>query len=81
MRAAMVPVGWMVGCPALGYLTDRIGRRKPVLLGGIVVMALTVAAILYLPGNTFPPYILAFVLAGVLTLFLHETGPGARSGG
>ncbi|MFH7812354.1 MULTISPECIES: MFS transporter [Acetobacter] len=156
MRAAMVPVGWMVGCPALGYLTDRIGRRKPVLLGGIVVMALTVAAIIYLPGNTFPPYILAFVLgvssgaamipysiikevnadevkgsatgainflvfvmsaiasplfaaflqhlghgqaltgvqfsqafsfglagivlAGVLTLFLHETGPDARSG-
>lgn len=62
LRAAMVPVGWMVGCPALGYLTDRIGRRKPVLLGGIVVMALTVAAIIYLPGNSFPPYVLAFVL-------------------
>lgn len=46
MRAAMVPVGWMFGCPALGYLTDKIGRRKPVLLGGIIVMALTVAAMI-----------------------------------
>lgn len=62
MRAAMVPVGWMFGCPALGYLTDKIGRRKPVLLGGIIVMALTVAAIIYLPGNTFPPYVLALLL-------------------
>ncbi|GCD74140.1 transporter [Acetobacter pasteurianus NBRC 3299] len=62
MRAAMVPVGWMLGCPALGYLTDKIGRRKPVLLGGIIVMALTVAAIIYLPGNTFPPYVLALLL-------------------
>jgi FtsP/CotA-like multicopper oxidase with cupredoxin domain len=33
-RAAAVAIGWVFGCPILGYLADRIGRRKPVVLGG-----------------------------------------------
>ena|SRR5437773_7543370 len=28
--AATVPFGWMIGCPLLGFVSDRIGRRKPV---------------------------------------------------
>ncbi len=36
--AATVPVGWMIGCPLLGFLSDRLGRRKPVLLGGAAAL-------------------------------------------
>jgi MFS family permease len=61
-RAAMVPIGWAFGCPILGYLADRIGRRKPVIFGGALVMLLATLAIYLLPPNTFPPYVLAFVL-------------------
>jgi len=61
-RAAMVAVGWVVGCPVLGYAADRIGRRKPVILAGAALMLLAFAAILYLPPETFPPYVLAFLL-------------------
>jgi MFS family permease len=32
--AATVPIGWMIGCPLLGFISDRIGRRKPVILAG-----------------------------------------------
>jgi MFS family permease len=61
-RAAAVAMGWVFGCPILGYITDRIGRRKPVLLGGVALMLLATLAIFYLPPETFPPYLLAFLL-------------------
>ena len=33
LRSAAVPFGWIIGCPLLGWLSDRIGRRKPVIIG------------------------------------------------
>ncbi len=38
---SMVPLGWVVGCPLLGWLSDRIGRRKPVILGSAAIMILS----------------------------------------
>ena len=61
-RASMVPLGWVFGAPLLGYAADRLGRRKPILIGGASLMLVTTLAILYLPPNTFPPYLLGFVL-------------------
>jgi MFS family permease len=60
-RATMVPLGWVIGCPLLGYAADRIGRRKPVLIGGAVLMLLSAAAFIFLPGM-MPPYVLGLLL-------------------
>lgn len=60
-RASMVPLGWVVGCPLLGYAADYIGRRKPVIVAGALVMLAASAAILYLPDGTFPHYLLGFI--------------------
>ena len=60
-RATMVPLGWVIGCPLLGYAADRIGRRKPVLIAGSVLMLLAAVLFVYLPG-TFPPYMLGLLL-------------------
>jgi MFS family permease len=60
-RATMVPLGWVIGCPLLGYIADKIGRRKPVLLAGSLLMLLATVAIVYLPG-VLPPYLLGLLL-------------------
>src|SRR5450830_1017535 len=61
-QVSMVPLGWVVGCPLLGYLTDVIGRRKPVLIGGAVFMLIISLAILYVPQAMLPPYLPGLLL-------------------
>jgi MFS family permease len=86
LRSAIVPVGWMVGCPLLGGLSDRIGRRKPVIIGGAVVLLLCLAWILYGPTEVFPPYVLGFtagVASGVAMIpytVIKEANPPNLSG-
>lgn len=60
-RATMVPLGWVIGCPLLGYIADKIGRRKPVLIGGAFVMLAASAIFVYLPGVA-PPYLLGLLI-------------------
>ncbi len=60
-RAAMVPMGWVLGAPILGYIADRMGRRKPVLIARACVMLVLTTAILYAPAGILPSYIGGFL--------------------
>jgi MFS family permease len=86
LRSATVPFGWIIGCPLLGFISDRIGRRKPVIAAGAVVLFGCLAWILYGPAEALPPYVLGLV-AGVASgaamlpyTVIKEANPPALSG-
>lgn len=60
---AMVPLGWVVGCPLMGWLADAIGRRKPVLIGGAVAMFAMLSQVTFAPQ--FLPPLIGMFLFGV----------------
>lgn len=47
---SMTFIGWGVGAPLIGWFSDHIGNRRRPLIAGLVVSALSLTAILYLPG-------------------------------
>jgi MFS family permease len=59
--AATLPLGWMIGCPLLGFISDKLGRRKPVILGGTLMLLAVFAWVLF--GN---PAILRGHIVGIL---------------
>jgi MFS family permease len=61
LRSASVPFGWIIGSPLLGFISDRIGRRKPVIAGGAGLLLACLGWILYGPRNVLPPYLLGLV--------------------
>jgi MFS family permease len=51
VTGSLVPLGWVIGCPLMGWLADQMGRRKPALIGGAVVMLLAAALITFSTGH------------------------------
>jgi len=47
-------IGWGVGAPLAGWLSDRIGRRRPPLIAGLAVETAALAALVYIPGLPMP---------------------------
>jgi sugar phosphate permease len=64
LRSSAVPFGWIIGCPLLGFISDRLGRRKPVIIGGATVLMACMAWILFGRTGVFPPYVVGLI-AGV----------------
>ncbi|MGC1297519.1 MAG: MFS transporter [Alloacidobacterium sp.] len=58
MRSSAVPFGWIIGCPLLGFISDRLGRRKPVIMGGAALLLGCLAWILFGDTGVFPPYMI-----------------------
>jgi MFS family permease len=64
LRTSMVPLGWIIGCPLIGFISDKLGRRKPVIIGAATALLIFLAWILFGPAGVFPPYLLG-LFAGI----------------
>jgi MFS family permease len=51
--ASMVPLGWVIGCPLLGWLADVLGRRKPALIGGVLIMLICMLQLTFAPAPAY----------------------------
>jgi sugar phosphate permease len=86
IRSATVPMGWIIGCPLLGFVSDRLGRRKPVIAGGALVLLACLAWVLYGPTDVLPRYVLGTLLgvaSGAAMLpytVIKEANPPEMSG-
>jgi len=86
MRSATVPLGWIIGSPLMGWISDRIGRRKPVIVGGSCVLLLCLTWILYGRDDVFPPYVVGLVTGiasgGAMLTYtvIKEANPSQYSG-
>jgi MFS family permease len=48
---ALVLFGWVIGCPLLGWISDRIKRRKPVVIGGAIALLISECVIAFGPAS------------------------------
>ena len=65
--ASLITMGWVAGCPVLGWLADHFGRRKPILFIGIMTMIAMMLQMILLPA----------VLPIALSCFIFGFGSGA----
>lgn len=60
---SVIFLGLAMGGPLMGWVSDRIGLRKPVLIGSAIIGLILISIVLYIPGL---PVVLLFIL-----LFLY----------
>lgn len=58
----LIFIGWGAGGPLAGWLSDNIGRRRPIMIGSAIACCLLMTCIIYMPGLTkCTLYILLFL--------------------
>jgi MFS family permease len=69
---ALIYLGWAVGAPSVGWLADRLGKKRPLMLATSSLGLASMLAILYLPGLPLGLIYGLFVLNGLAgcTMFM-----------
>lgn len=62
-QVSLIFIGFAVGAPIFGYLSDHLGKRKDVMFWGTLASLITITAVIYIPGWSL------FMLSTILFLF------------
>ncbi|OED44239.1 hypothetical protein AB833_01915 [Chromatiales bacterium (ex Bugula neritina AB1)] len=62
---SLVFVGWLLGAPLMGWLSDKIQRRVPLLIAGTLISSTTIASVLYLPSLNLTVVAVLLFISGI----------------
>ena len=84
---SVIFIGWAIGSPLFGWISDRIQRRKPIVMGSAAFSLLFIFIILYCPSLSLPwlfvvAFLYGFSNVGVSTCYAvaAELTPNRFSG-
>ena len=66
LAISMLAIGWLIGCPIIGILSDRLKRRRPFLLLGCIGGGITMLVLL-IPNLSYGLLIGLLFIAGLAT--------------
>lgn len=66
---SLVFIGFALGSPLAGWLSDRIDRRKPIMIVGTSFSLITLSSIIYFPALSLPLLAFAFTVFGFFSGF------------
>ncbi len=58
---SVIFIGWGIGSPIMGWLSDKLQRRKPIILGSILMSMLFMSIMLYMPLSSSMLFVTAFL--------------------
>ena len=62
---SLLLLGWAFGAPSAGWLSDRLGRRKPILIAGCVMVSALLSVLIFMPVLPLPVTVAVMVFIGV----------------
>lgn len=65
--ATMIFIGTILGSPFVGWLSDKLGKRRLPMIVGAVLSLLTLLCIMFLPNLNFFTLLILFLLLGIFT--------------
>ena len=70
-QVSLIFIGFAVGAPLFGYLSDRLGKRKDVMVWGTLLALLSISSVIYLPTiSLFLVSVLLFLFGFSISCFL-----------
>ncbi|WP_299011349.1 MFS transporter [uncultured Shewanella sp.] len=65
--SSMLFIGSLIGCPIVGWLSDRLSvRRQPMMIGALIC-CVVILGVIYSPNLSYTSFLILFLLLGLVT--------------